>query len=968
MVRRVSSLIFAVLLLFPALISAVDRSKFRKCSDMSFCRRNRNLLPHTAPFQMQPTLRFSERSILGEIWNTQDNVPLTFELRFYPKGIMRLTVLEKEGLKPRPEVPEVLMPELTPIAYELLSHDHDGARIRIPGSNAAISIHISEFRFDVLVDNELVMQLNPRGLFNFEHFRTKQATPVTPPPPASGDAASTPSDATQPPPMPLAYPADTNDMWDERFGSHFDHKPNVSHVPLGHPPTPTRGLTTGLFWFNAAQTFIDVATTTEGVDTHWWSEAGRLDLFVLVGPTPRRVLEQYVSLTGLPALPPLFAMGYHQCRWNYRDMNDVAQVDAGFDEHDIPYDVLWLDIEHTDGKRYFTWDKNTFADPEKMQNQLAAKGRKLVTIVDPHIKRDPNYHVHKEALEQGYYIKNHDGGVFEGHCWPGLLLAHRPVWLSVSASVAVLCGCVLIFFKVRLPGLSGCRDLDLVFLRWVRACHMDETIGQQVTDDAHPTTDRSSSYPDFLAPQVRQWWSRKFGLDQYRGSTQALHIWNDMNEPSVFSGPEITMPSDCLHLNGQEHREVHNIYGFLYNLASANGLAARNPDERYFILTRSFFAGTQRLGAIWTGDNAAKWEHLAATTPMFLSMGISGLPFVGSDVGGFFGNPNEELFVRWYQAGAFHPFFRGHAHIETKRREPWLFSDAATDRIRSAIKQRYQLLPYLYTAFYNASRTGAPVMRPLWFDFPGEADLLGIDDQFLFGGDVLVKPVTQEGQSSMAVRLPGSQPWYDLQSGALVPSGTVTAGLTMDRIPTYQRAGSILPRWDRPRRSSRPQVFDPYTLVIAPDLAGRAAGSLFLDDGHSRAHERGGYWYRLFEFANQRLSSRAYPAPNPADQAPSLAPVPPALQVPSTSTFAPPRIDRVLIRGVGRLPKAVYTHTFHGQPHFLPSHTHKRTHAQLTTPGGTRTPLRFELDPAGLTLAVRLTAPTVEDWVMELAM
>eukprot|EP00708_Paratrimastix_pyriformis_P002066 GAFH01000804.1.p2 GENE.GAFH01000804.1~~GAFH01000804.1.p2 ORF type:complete len:938 (-),score=321.96 GAFH01000804.1:48-2525(-) len=825
------------------------------------------------------------------------------------------------------------MPELTPIAYELLSHDHDGARIRIPGSNAAISIHISEFRFDVLVDNELVMQLNPRGLFNFEHFRTKQATPVTPPPPASGDAASTPSDATQPPPMPLAYPADTNDMWDERFGSHFDHKPNgptsvgldvtfngASHVfglpehsthfplpstvgpssepfrlynldvfeyevnsgmslygavPLVMATNPTRGLTTGLFWFNAAQTFIDVATTTEGVDTHWWSEAGRLDLFVLVGPTPRRVLEQYVSLTGLPALPPLFAMGYHQCRWNYRDMNDVAQVDAGFDEHDIPYDVLWLDIEHTDGKRYFTWDKNTFADPEKMQNQLAAKGRKLVTIVDPHIKRDPNYHVHKEALEQGYYIKNHDGGVFEGHCWPG-----------------------------------------------------------------------SSSYPDFLAPQVRQWWSRKFGLDQYRGSTQALHIWNDMNEPSVFSGPEITMPSDCLHLNGQEHREVHNIYGFLYNLASANGLAARNPDERYFILTRSFFAGTQRLGAIWTGDNAAKWEHLAATTPMFLSMGISGLPFVGSDVGGFFGNPNEELFVRWYQAGAFHPFFRGHAHIETKRREPWLFSDAATDRIRSAIKQRYQLLPYLYTAFYNASRTGAPVMRPLWFDFPGEADLLGIDDQFLFGGDVLVKPVTQEGQSSMAVRLPGSQPWYDLQSGALVPSGTVTAGLTMDRIPTYQRAGSILPRWDRPRRSSRPQVFDPYTLVIAPDLAGRAAGSLFLDDGHSRAHERGGYWYRLFEFANQRLSSRAYPAPNPADQAPSLAPVPPALQVPSTSTFAPPRIDRVLIRGVGRLPKAVY----------------------LTTPGGTRTPLRFELDPAGLTLAVRLTAPTVEDWVMELAM
>ncbi|KAM2855712.1 hypothetical protein PS2_000152 [Malus domestica] len=190
--------------------------------------------------------------------------------------------------------------------------------------------------------------------------------------------------------------------------------------------------TSGFFWLNAAEMQIDVLgtgwdaessislpTSQNRIDTHWMSEAGIVDAFFFVGPGPKDVIRQYTSVTGTPAMPQLFAVAYHQCRWSYRDEEDVEQVDAMFDEHDIPYDVLWLDIEHTDGKRYFTWDRTLFPHPEEMQRKLAAKGRHMVTIVDPHIKRVDSYFVHKQATEKRYYVRDNTGKDYDGWCWPG---------------------------------------------------------------------------------------------------------------------------------------------------------------------------------------------------------------------------------------------------------------------------------------------------------------------------------------------------------------------------------------------------------------------------------------------------------------------------------------------------------------------------------------------------------------------
>ncbi len=546
----------------------------------------------------------------------------------------------------------------------------------------------------------------------------------------------------------------------------------------------TAKLSAGAFFFNPSETFVDVealADPKEGYETHWLSECGVIDLFLLPGPTPKAVAQQMTTLTGTQALPPIFALGYHQCRWNYKDEKDVAQVHGKFEELDFPYDVLWLDIEHTDGKRYFTWDKHLFPDPVKMQESLAAQGRRMVTIIDPHIKRDDGFAIHTEATAKGLYIKDKSGQDFDGFCWPG-----------------------------------------------------------------------QSSYLDFTDPKVRQWWAERFAFDKYEGSTKHLYTWNDMNEPSVFNGPEVSMQKDCKNLAGVEHREWHNLYGLYMQRATAEGLTLRDPAklERPFVLSRAFYAGTQRYGAIWTGDNKAEWAHLQIAAPMLLSINLAGLSFSGADVGGFFQDTDAELMTRWMQAGAFQPFFRGHAHHDTKRKEPWVYGEPTTSIIRNAVMARYTYLPFWYTVFYTAYAEGLPVMRPMWMEYPADTATFDVDDQWLIGSDLLVKPVTAAGVTEATVYFPQGT-WYDVETlEAFKGPATKKVAAPLDKIPVYQRAGSVVPRKMRLRRSSAMMAQDPYTLVIALDEKVEATGLVYMDDEHTLKHEKQG------EFTLRRVTMK----------------------------------------------------------------------------------------------------------------
>ena len=591
------------------------------------------------------------------------------------------------------------------------------------------------------------------------------------------------------------------------------------------------GASAGVFWHNPSETYVDILKHAApggrgGVSTRWMSESGVWDLSLIPGPTGKGVISAYTSLTGTQTLPPLFALGYHQCRWNYKDEPDVYAVDAKFEEHAFPYDVLWLDIEHTDGKRYFTWDAALFPTPAAMQNKLAVRGHKMVTIIDPHIKKDGAYSVHKEAAERGYYVRNAADGEYDGWCWPG-----------------------------------------------------------------------SSGYLDFTSPVVRNWWAGQFALDKYAGSTTSLYTWNDMNEPSVFNGPEVSMHKDARSLAGVEHREWHNLYGFYQQMASAAGQVARSEgaNARAFVLSRAFFAGSQRHGAIWTGDNDAKWEHLAAAAPMLLTIGAAGLTFSGADVGGFFHNPTTELMRWWYQAGSWQPFFRAHAHIETARREPWLFGDETLGALRSIVRTRYTYLPFWYTLFAEAAATGLPVMRPLWLEYPMDTAVFSMDDQWLVGSDILVKPIIVAGAVHVDVYFPGSAPWYDVVTGGKVPggSGIVQVDAPLSKIPVFQRGGSIVPQQTRPRRAASLMAADPYTLVVALDGLGRAEGKLYLDDGATLDYAKKSLFrLRSFSFAPGADGRSSY--------------VMRSTLIGGSKLYAPDNaIERIVVMGLGRAPVAV---------------------------------------------------------------
>lgn len=560
--------------------------------------------------------------------------------------------------------------------------------------------------------------------------------------------------------------------------------------------------TAGIFWVNSADTYIDIQKNEAGVpndkfllspepatiDTHWMSENGILDVILMAkSNSPKEINKSYGKITGFSALPNLFSLGYHQCRWNYNDETDLLDVHEKFDDNDIPYDGIWLDIEYTDQKKYFTWNENQFPNPENMMSKLDETGRNLIVIIDPHLKK--GYDISNEVIKKHIGIKNHrTSDTYHGHCWPG-----ESIWI------------------------------------------------------------------DTLNPSSQPFWDKQFvNGSTLLGHSSNVHLWNDMNEPSVFNGPETTAPKDLIHYGQWEHRSIHNLYGLTYHEATYNSLIKRNPNQRPFILTRSFFAGSQRTVAMWTGDNMSKWEFLRESIPMVLTLNAVGFPFAGADVGGFFGNPSGELLTRWYQTGIWYPFFRAHAHIDSARREPWMPGGEYTQVIKDSIKLRYKLLSLFYTEFWKSSTNGQPIITPLVWEVPQDPKVYDIDDEFYLGG-LLVKPVVDEGTSSISMYFPNDgHTYYDFFNlNQKYDAGqTVQLDVQLKDIPVFTRSGSIIPIKDIPRRSSKLMKHDPYhLLVVIDDKSRKAHGELYIDDGESFEYINEEDWLHVDFFAddNERL-------------------------------------------------------------------------------------------------------------------
>ncbi|XP_076065923.1 glucosidase 2 subunit alpha isoform X2 [Oratosquilla oratoria] len=839
---------FIVTLLFLPLVYSVDRSNFKSCQQSSFCKRHRELKGGESPYSLLlNSVQVSDSRVYSEVINIHNNVMFTLEMIPMKDSIIRFKINEKNPIRTRYEDPYALLDNLEGEKFQVVDQSKDGFTIKTGTCKVVVISH--PLRLDFYQGEDLVVSANARGLLKFEHYRQK---------PQEHEQNEDPQG--EKPAGEHEEEEDQNGLWEETFKGHTDSKPNgpasvgmdfsfanskhvygipehadafslketgstdpyrlynldVFEYELDNPMalygsipvmvSHTAKHTAGIFWHNTAETWIDikkspdsnVVTSITGffsggekeapeVQTHWISESGVIDAFVMLGPHPMDVFRQYGSLTGNTNLPPMFALAYHQSRWNYNDEEDVRKVHENFDKYDIPMDVLWLDIEHTDGKRYFTWDKHKFPNPIEMTANLTARGRKLVTIVDPHIKRDTNYFFYKELRDKDLYVKTKEGNEYDGWCWPG-----------------------------------------------------------------------SSSYPDWTNPEAIEHYINTYSLDRYEGSTLDTFTWNDMNEPSVFNGPEITMQKDLLHpWAGVEHREIHNIYGFLFHAATYEGQRRRSAGKlRPFLLTRAAYAGSQRTTAKWTGDNTAEWGHLRISVPMLLSHSVTGLTHIGADIGGFFGNPDVHLLTRWYQAGAFQPFMRAHAHQETKRREPWLYNESNLKIIRDAIRTRYRYLPLWYTLFYENEMTGAPPMRPIWANFVEDVESFGIDNEFMVGSALLVHPVVDHSVMTATVYFPPGV-WYDVLDYTIY-NGPASASVQayMDKIPVYQRGGAIVPRKDRVRRSSVLMRDDPYTLIVALDMEDKAQGTLYIDDEHTFEYREGKFLYLSLTYEDRILQSR----------------------------------------------------------------------------------------------------------------
>ncbi len=347
-----------------------------------------------------------------------------------------------------------------------------------------------------------------------------------------------------------------------------------------------------------------------------------------------------------------------------------------------------------------------------------------------------------------------------------------------------------------------------------------------------------AAFPDFGSPAVRKWWGekQKFLLD-----TGVRGIWNDMNEPASFHGP---LPETVVFSDEDRktiHGEMHNVYGHLMAKATYEGLKALDG-RRPFVITRACYAGSQKYTTAWTGDNHSIWSHIQMLIPQLCNLGLSGMPFVGTDVGGFGSDTTPELLARWVEAGCFSPLFRNHSALGTRPQEPWQFGEEVLDIYRKYVKLRYSWIPYFYDLFYEEERTGAPLMRPLVFHYEKDENARVCNDEFLRGDRSLAAPVVNQGAVRRMVYLPEGK-WYDYWTREEY-TGPVSfvAEAPLDTCPVYVKAGSVIPTME-PRSYVEEKPLDTLILDVYP---GKGSWDHYLDNGEDFAYREGKYHHYRF--------------------------------------------------------------------------------------------------------------------------
>lgn len=552
-------------------------------------------------------------------------------------------------------------------------------------------------------------------------------------------------------------------MWNSDVFAPHNPETDALYQSIPYFMTVRNGKAHGIFLDNTFKTIFDLKSNDHAYS--FMAEGGQLDYYVLAGPSPKNVIEQYTDLTGRMPLPPKWALGYHQSKYSYKSEQEVRDLACKFAQKQIPIDAIYFDIHYMNGYRVFTFDRTAFPDPKKLISDLKQEGIHIVPIVDPGVKKDPNYYIYKEGVLLNHFCKYLEGDIYLDEVWPGI-----------------------------------------------------------------------SAFPDFTKINTQKWWGEKHS---YYTDLGIEGIWNDMNEPAVFNKTK-TMDLDVFHDNDGDlktHQELHNIYGLLMGKATYEGLQQQLDGKRPFLLTRAGYAGIQRYAAVWTGDNRSFWEHLEMSLPMCLNLGVSGIPFCGPDVGGFAHDTNGQLLTRWMQVGAFTPFFRNHNALDTVQQEPWSFGEKYEKIIKKYIELRYQWLPHLYTLFMEASRTGIPVMRPLFLEYPTDPKVSNLSDQFLIGENVLIAPIMKPDTYHRVVYLPEGD-WVNYWTDEVIRGGThILVEANLETLPIFIKKGSMIAHGVIKQSTMEPETN--MEIHFYPDDQKESTYTLYDDDGETFAYGKG---------------------------------------------------------------------------------------------------------------------------------